>query len=125
MRLYIDDLRRVPDSTWTLARTNTEAIRLLATGYVDEISIDHDICVANFGQISAPLRRRLSIGEETFEPIAYYIAAMKPEDRPKKITLHSANPAGVMRMKNILFDAGIEAEDKESDCEFDLGQDEV
>jgi hypothetical protein len=124
MKLYVDDLRKCPEG-WTLARTNTEAIRLLASGYVDEISIDHDICVANFGQISVPLRRRLSIGEETFQPVAYYIAAMKPEDRPKKITLHSANPAGVLRMKGILLDAGIEAGDKESTCEFDLGENEA
>ena len=125
MKLFVDDLRCVPDDTWTLARTNTEAIRLLATGYVTECSIDHDICVANFGQISVPLRRRLAIGEETFQPVAYYIAAMKPELRPKKITLHSANPAGAMRMRNILFDSGIEVEIEESNCPFDLGEHEL
>lgn len=125
MKLYIDDLRKVPDDTWTLARTNTEAIRLLATGYVEEVSCDHDICVANFGQISVPLRRRLAIGEETFQPVIYYIAAMKPEDRPKKIILHSANPAGAMRMSGILYDAGIESEITESTCQFDLGENEL
>lgn len=119
MKLFVDDLRK-PIEGWTLARTNTEAIRLLATLHIEEISIDHDICVVNFGLISSPLRRRLSIGEETYQPVAYYIAAMKPEDRPKKIILHSANPAGVLRMKNILFDAGIEVEDKESIEPFDL-----
>lgn len=125
IKLFIDDLRCVPDNTWTLARTNTEAIRLLATGYIDEISIDHDICVVNFGQISVPLRRRLSIGEETFEPIAYYIAAMKPEDRPKKITIHSANYSASLRMIGILYDAGVEAKYEESKSEFDLGENEV
>jgi hypothetical protein len=124
LKLFVDDLRKCPEG-WTLARTNTEAIRLLAAGYVDEISVDHDICVAHFGQISVPLRRRLAIGEETFQPVIYYIAAMKPEDRPKKITIHTANPAAALRMQGILLDAGIESEIEESRCEFDLGENEV
>lgn len=123
MRLYVDDLRKCPEG-WTLARTNTEAIRLLATGYVEEVSIDHDICVVNFSTISEPVRRRLAIGEETFQPVIYYIALMKPEDRPKKIIIHTANPAAAIRMAGILFDAGIESEIKESNCQFDLGENE-
>ena len=122
MRLFVDDLRKCPDSSWTLARTNTEAIRLLATGHVQEISIDHDICVVNFSQISEPVRRRLAIGEETFQPIIYYIALMKAEDRPKKITIHTANPSAAIRMAGILKDAGIDSEIEESTCEFDLGE---
>jgi NAD+-processing family protein with receiver domain len=123
VKLYVDDLRRCPEG-WTLARTNTEAIRLLASGFVEEISIDHDICVLNFNTISEPVRRRLAIGEETFMPIIYYIALMKPEDRPKKITIHTANPAAAIRMAGILKDAAIESETKESDCPFDLGENE-
>jgi hypothetical protein len=123
MRLFVDDLRKVPDG-WELARTNTEAIRLLATGHVSEISIDHDICVPNVQNIGEPVRRRLAIGSETFQPIVYYIALMKPEDRPKKITLHSANPAGRLRMGSLLADYGIESEEKESTQLFDLGENE-
>ena len=124
MKLYVDDLRKCPEG-WTLARSNTEAIRLLAFGYVDEISIDHDICVANFGQISVPLRHRLAIGEETFMPVVYYIALMKPEDRPKKVTIHTANPAAAMRMQRILQDAGSESEYKEGSFNIDLGENEI
>jgi hypothetical protein len=126
VRLFCDDLRRAPDNTWTIARTNTEAIRLLASGYVDEeISIDHDICVPFSGELSEPVRRRLQIGQETFMPIVFYIIAMKPEDRPKKITIHTANNIAGERMLAMLEDAGIEAEYKESNNEIDLTEDEI
>lgn len=123
MLLFVDDLRICPPG-WTLARTNTEAIRLLSSGYVEEISIDHDICVPNAYNISEPVRKRLAIGEETYQPVVYYICAMKPEDRPKKITLHSANPAGRLRMGGLLYSAGIEYEERESTQLFDLGNEE-
>jgi hypothetical protein len=123
MKVYVDDLRRCPDG-WTLARTNTEAIRLLASGYVAEISIDHDICVPNMGNISEPVRRRLQIGQETFMPIVFYIIAMKPEDRPKKIIIHTANKVAGERMVAMLQDAGIDAEDQESSNIIDLTEDE-
>lgn len=119
MKVFVDDLRLAPDNTWTLVRTNTEAIRLLATGHVEAISIDHDICVPNVEFIGKAVRKRLKFGEETFQPVVYYIAAMKPEDRPKTIRIHTANPAGGMRMAGILNDVGVECEVKESSCPFD------
>lgn len=119
MKVFVDDLRLPPDNTWMLVRTNTEAIRLLATGHVKTISIDHDIAVPNVEFIGKAVRKRLKIGEETYQPVVYYIAAMKPEDRPKKIRIHTANPAGGMRMAGILNDVGVECEVKESNCPFD------
>ena len=124
MKLYVDDMRICPDG-WELARTNTEAIRLLATGYVEEISCDHDICVPNVQNIGEAVRKRLQIGQETFQPVIYYICLMKPEDRPKKITLHTANEPAAIRMSGILYDAGIDCEIKESNGKFDLGEAEV
>lgn len=125
MRLFVDDLRRCPEG-WTLARTNTEAIRLLASGYVDEcVSIDHDICVPNMGNISEPVRRRLQIGQETFQPVVYYIIAMKPEDRPKKVIMHTANQVAGMKMTAMLQDAGIDAEYQEGNYIIDLTDEEI
>jgi len=112
MKLYVDDLRKCPDG-WALARTNTEAIRLLSSGYVEEISIDHDICVPNVEFIDASVRKRLSIGEETYEPVVYYIIAMAPSLRPKVITIHSANIPASLQMLALMKDAGIEATYKE------------
>ena len=119
MKLYVDDLRKCPEG-WTLARTNTEAIRLLASGHVDEaISIDHDICVPEARNISEPVRRRLRIGEETFMPVIFYLTLMKPEDRPKKVTIHTANPAAALRMQGLLKDAGIDSEYTEGHYNID------
>ena len=124
MKVYVDDLRKLPDDSWTLARTNTEAIRLLATGHVEEISIDHDICVPGDVNISASVRRRLCIGQETFQPIFYYITLMPEAIRPKKITIHTANPAEAVRMHGLLKDHGIESEMKEGHYNIDLNEDE-
>lgn len=117
MRLYIDDLRPLPDSSWTLARTNTDAIRLLATGHVEEVSIDHDI-------IACPKACcGLRMGTETFQPVVYYIAQMPVEFRPKKITIHTANEPASIRMMGILKDVGINSEYKEGPGIFHIGDD--
>lgn len=110
MKLFVDDLRICPEG-WTLARTNTDAIRLLYFGRVEEISIDHDI---------VKCMRHLSpdFSEETFQPVFYYLAAMRQELRPKRIIVHTANPAGAIRMQNLLNDNNIECEIKESSQPF-------
>lgn len=115
MKLFVDDLRKCPQG-WELARTNTEAIRLLAAGHVEEISIDHDIA---YFVPDAGVKVRLAIGEETFQPVVYYICAMKPEDRPKEITMHTANYSAGLRMYTLMRDHGILAAVDESDQEFE------
>lgn len=122
MKLYVDDLRSLPDNTWTLARTNTEAIRLLATGYVEEISIDHDICVPYSGELSESVKKRLQIGQETFQPVAYYIVAMSKEIRPEKIVFHTANVEAGQRMVALLKDAGIESTYQQGSYNINLGE---
>jgi len=116
MKLYVDDLRKCPKG-WHLARTNTDAIRLLSFGHVEEISIDHDIVAYCKHRPSVPM------ADETFQPVAYYIAAMPAEIRPKKVTIHTANPAGALRMQGVLKDAGIESEYKEGSYNFEWGED--
>lgn len=123
MKLYVDDLRICPEG-WTLARTNTEAIRLLATGYVTEISIDHDICVPNAHLINQTVRKRLAIGEETYQPVAYYIAAM-PKPNLIKVNFHTANPEGAAKMKSILDAVGIESTYTPGSYLIDLGDTEI
>ena len=95
MKLYVDDIRRVPDDSWHLVRSNTEAIRILATQQVDEVSIDHDIaCYLVTGQEHT--------SNETFQPVAYFIANMPKENRPKTVRIHTANPVGGDMMASIL-----------------------
>lgn len=124
MKLYVDDLRKCPEG-WTLARTNTEAIRLLATGYVEEISIDHDICVPNVEFIAEGVRKRLQIGQETFQPVVYYIIAMNPEFRPKIINMHTANVGAGRMLIQLMEQHGIHATYQEGSYLIDLGEDEL
>ena len=42
MRVWLDDLREAPPG-WVHARTPEQAIELLRTGEVTEISLDHDL----------------------------------------------------------------------------------
>jgi hypothetical protein len=91
MKLFCDDIRRAPDG-WEIARTNTKAIRLLATSPdpVVEVSIDHDICcqMENFDGKGMSFSHA---SNETYMPIVYYILAMSRELRPKIVHIHSAN----------------------------------
>ena len=98
-RLFCDDIRPAPDG-WHLARTVTEAVRVLSGGDVEEVSLDHDISHdIRLGSVHRPFPC-----EETFEPVARYIAATQCPDL--KITIHTANPAGAMRLRGILEDYG-------------------
>lgn len=99
MKLYVDDLRKCP-SGWVLARTITEAIRILATQDVSEVSLDHDIS-HKIGM--ADLVRPYPC-PETFEPVAWYLSAIGFDG---KTTLHTANAAGAAKMAYILNDGGI------------------
>lgn len=80
----------------------TEAIRILATYPIDEVSLDHDIqCHIRAGaSVIGPFYNAGDhTSEETFEPVARYIALMNP--RPK-VQIHTSNyPAGD-RMAEIL-----------------------
>jgi hypothetical protein len=122
VKLFVDDLRRCPE-VWTLARTNTEAIRLLSTGYVFECSIDHDICVPFSGELSEGVKRRLQIGQETFQPVAFYLSVMPEAMRPKVIKFHTANPLGAEKMMGILKAAGIESTYEQGSYNIELDDD--
>lgn len=91
MKLFVDDVRLCPDG-WILARTITQAVRLLASGNVTEVSLDHDIaCRLVSGQEHT--------SNETFEPVAYYLVLMSK--RPE-IRIHTANVVAGQRMASIL-----------------------
>lgn len=88
MKLFVDDLRS-PPSGWEIARTVSDAIRILATGLVDEISLDHEIRTECCRLVSY----------ETFEPVAYYIKLMVVKPR---VRIHTANVAAGLKMAQII-----------------------
>ena len=88
-------MREIPDG-WLGCRTVSETISVLANLPVSEISLDHDIIAGRGG---ASLYQALS--QETFKGVAYYIAAMPAEHRPK-VRIHTANAGAAMTMCSIL-----------------------
>ena len=69
MKLFIDDFRDRPDTSWTLARTINEAIHFLSQFEVEEVSLDYDIeCRVQVGEHLIP-----HASPETFMAVAYYI----------------------------------------------------
>ena len=42
MKLWIDDIRKAP-SGWVWVKTSTEAIKMLLSRPIEEISFDHDL----------------------------------------------------------------------------------
>jgi predicted HTH domain antitoxin len=89
VKIYLDDLRPVPDG-WTLAKTAGEAICLLEAGSAKALSLDHDL------------------GEPVAEVGTGYRVAVWLEEQahsgrwsviPRSITIHSANPVGRVIMQ--------------------------
>lgn len=96
MRLWLDDIRKPPDSTWTWAKSSAEAIALLKTGTVYEASLDHDLEAEHYAGY---------FGLGTGQEVADFIATM--DNPPKKLTIHSLNVVGAARMRASLQDAGL------------------
>ena len=97
MNLFVDDIRSAPEG-WVLAKTITEAIRILATRDVHEVSLDHDIAYQDErGRFTG------KIHNEDFTPVAWYIRQMPIEVRPKVVYVHSSNPVAIARIGNILI----------------------
>ena len=96
LRVFVDDLRLAPKG-WTLARSVSEAIRILANFNVETVSLDHDIALMDeTGAFTG------KVSPECFQAVAYYIAAMPDNVRPKKVYIHTANPVGAVALAAIL-----------------------
>jgi hypothetical protein len=119
MKLFVDDLRPVPDGSWTLARTITEAINAIEQFEFEEISLDHDIChhVKVFfirkGSEVDPRNADMVACTENFKAVAKYLVAkydrkyISTDDKSlirPKITIHTMNVVAADELKEILKD---------------------
>lgn len=93
MKLWLDDVRKPPDSTWTWAKNYDEAIQSLESAEFfgadfvwSELSLDHDL-----GDTSPSGYDLLCWLEE-------WVVRMRLVDIPV-IHIHSANPVGAARMR--------------------------
>lgn len=85
MKVYLDDIR-IPASDWVRVRWPDEAIGLLKTGLVTELSLDHDLGNDRKGTGYDVL---LWI-EESVANTAFI---------PPKITIHTSNPSARQKME--------------------------
>jgi hypothetical protein len=92
MKVYLDDLRSTPEG-WVRAYTASEAIELLKTGTVEEISLDHDL-----GD-----EKIVGTGHDVIIWMESQVAT-SDYNPPRNIVVHSANPPAHARM-----DSGIQS----------------
>jgi hypothetical protein len=85
MNVYLDDCRKEPDG-WVRVYWPQEAIELLKTGKVKEISLDHDLGNDEIGT-------GYDVVKWIEEQVVLYGFT------PPKIYIHSANPVGRLRMQ--------------------------
>ena len=86
MKVYLDDLRTTPEG-WTHVFWPDEAISLLKTGQVEEISLDHDLGDDERGT--------------GYDVILWIEKAVVTEGFiPPKIYVHSANSSARLRMES-------------------------
>lgn len=82
MKLFLDDLRNVPNG-YIVARTYEECVSLLENNKIETISLDHDLGTKKTG---------------------YDVCLWLIEHKiyPKEILIHSANPVGQKNMIQLL-----------------------
>lgn len=94
IKLFVDDWREAPEG-WHWARTITEAVRLLEAGFVEVVSLDHDIVKSATG---------MDFSDENFSTVARYLAVLPPDRLPVRVYIHTANPEGAKLMMAMLQD---------------------
>lgn len=81
--LWVDDLRPAPHG-WLWAKTSTEAIRLLSTHSIVEMSLDHDLG-----------------GDDTSRAVVLWLCETE-KHWPQATAVHSANPVGVEWLRGMI-----------------------
>lgn len=98
MKVYLDDIRQEPEG-WTRTYTALETISLLDQGGVEELSLDHDLGLEHYGKTEytgGPAYDGTGMDVVKFLELK---SVVDPEWHfPKKVRLHTANPAGRERM---------------------------
>lgn len=87
MRVWLDDLRE-PEPGWVWVKTADQAIKLLESGRVAAISLDHDLGFDESGAARTGYEVVLWIEE----------AVALRGFLPPEMTVHSANPPGHERL---------------------------
>lgn len=104
-KLWHDDVRRPPDTSWVWARTNDIAIKLIDTnGKPDECSLDHDLGLHNADPDvpDADMQQGWDEENDGFDLVKWMV---DNDFVPDKVTIHSWNPWGAERMASYIRNA--------------------
>jgi Cyclic-phosphate processing Receiver domain len=93
VRVWLDDVREAPEG-WVHVKTPEEAIDLLRSGEVKEISLDHDLGLAT------PEAERT--GYDVLAWLEEAVATGTWRHSVPVIRVHSANPVGWRRMEQAI-----------------------
>jgi hypothetical protein len=107
LRVYLDDEREAPPG-WFRVYTAAEAIELLQTGRVEEISLDHDLGPPDVGT--------------GYDVVAWLEARVISDGfAPPLIRIHTANPVARVRMEAAVrsIERALEGEQDEKATGFD------
>lgn len=106
-KLYLDDIRKAPDESWIVVRSYEQFCEWLEkNGLPDTVSFDHDL---GHGQAyTKPRGKRVWIPRAEFEQIkdGHDCAKWMLENygMPRVVAVHSANPVGAKRIRDLLND---------------------
>jgi hypothetical protein len=84
MKIFLDDSRTPPDSSWVHCRTVDHALFLLtnpALERVDLVSLDHDLANETASDLVAHLTRQVKSGARFIPRLVIHYA--RPEDRAR------------------------------------------
>lgn len=92
MKVWLDDIRHPPPG-WTWVKTPAEAIELLQTGDIAELSLDHDLGLTDH-----------TGREQTGYDVLLWIEqqVVTAGFQPPELHVHSANPPATLRMLRVL-----------------------
>lgn len=99
MRVWLDDVRPMPEGFTFHARSAAEAIAVLKTGNVEFISLDHDLAPEHYGDGWYP--------QQTGYTVALWIENAVVSGRIKcpEWACHSMNPSGKARIESAMQSA--------------------
>lgn len=86
--LFVDDRRDPPAGDWTVARSSSRAIKILATREVTYLSLDFDLEGEDCGLAVAEWLDEISASDPTF-PLPVW-------------RIHSHNPEGAAQLREVL-----------------------
>lgn len=97
-KLFLDDIRPPPNLDWVVVRNYDEFVaHITANGAPEEISFDHDLDIQEHFD-----GKNYGIRERTGYDCAYWLVQNKIP--VKKFRVHSMNPAGAERIRNLMND---------------------